>query len=216
MFKPIYLQLYRFSKSVSQSGLLHMIKAGILHEVYCVIVKILHYTVWWLWHWRCFSLVLKELPKASTVWCRGWEELLLIDVSLAYILLSAISSMESRLQPRTEPALLRNLLRLFLSLCLSLLLPHSTHDGIKHCWVHHSIIEGPEKNPAHTKGPQSQAVDSPFLDRASMFWDQSSFLLRWTNRYLNESTVSMSDPWMFNRFGCPAIVYHHLCLVYWF
>lgn len=34
-------------------------------------------------------------------WCKGWEGLLLMDVSLANILLSATSSLESRMQPRT-------------------------------------------------------------------------------------------------------------------
>ena len=52
-------------------------------------------------HSGCSSLVLKELLKFSTVWCRGWEVLSMMDVSLANILLSATSSMESSGQPRT-------------------------------------------------------------------------------------------------------------------
>lgn len=34
----------------------------------------------------CLSVELKELPRASTVWCRGWEVLLLVDFSLANII----------------------------------------------------------------------------------------------------------------------------------
>lgn len=64
-----------------------------------------------------YSCLVLELLRASTLWCRGWEKLLLIDVSLANILLSATYSMESRLQPRTEPALFNSLLSLFLFVC---------------------------------------------------------------------------------------------------
>ena len=56
------------------------------------------------------SLLLKELLEASTVWCGGWEMLSLIDISLADILFSATTSMESSRQSRmgwsTEPVCL--------------------------------------------------------------------------------------------------------------
>uniref|UniRef100_A0A3Q3QFM7 Endonuclease/exonuclease/phosphatase domain-containing protein n=1 Tax=Monopterus albus TaxID=43700 RepID=A0A3Q3QFM7_MONAL len=60
----------------------------------------------------------KELFRASTVWCRGWEGSCMMDVSFTSILLSATSSMESREQSSTEPDLLTSLLSLFLSLTM--------------------------------------------------------------------------------------------------
>lgn len=37
----------------------------------------------------------------------------------------------------------------------------------------------------------------PFLNRTSVFVVQSSLIFKWTPRYLSESTISMSFPWMF-------------------
>lgn len=95
----------------------------------CVMVRMLHYTAWWQWggndlrkcsflHRRCLSLVLKELPRASTVGCTGWEELPLMDVCLTNILLTANSLLESRLQLRTEAALWTSF-SLILSVCVA-------------------------------------------------------------------------------------------------
>ena len=58
-------------------------------------------------HSGCESvLLLKELLKASTLRCRGWEELFMIDVILANSFLSPTTSMGSSGQSRTELAFL--------------------------------------------------------------------------------------------------------------
>ena len=92
-------------------------------------------------HWGCISLSLRELFRAFTVRCRGWEELPIIDVSLCNILLSPTCSTDSRGQARTELAFFISLLILFLS--LSELPPPPTHNRIKQHRCHNALIKGP-------------------------------------------------------------------------
>jgi len=67
-------------------------------------------------HCGSSSLLLKELLRTPTVWCRRWEGFYVIDASLANVLLSPTSLIVSREQSNTELALLTSLLSLFLSL----------------------------------------------------------------------------------------------------
>lgn len=53
-------------------------------------------------HWGYRSLVLNDLLRASTVWCKGWEQLAMMDVSFADIHLSPMSSIEFSRQPKTK------------------------------------------------------------------------------------------------------------------
>ena len=68
-------------------------------------------------HYGWGSLLLKELLRAPTVSCRGWEVLSMIEFNIASILLSPTSSARSRGQSKTD---LANLLH---TPCLQILGP---------------------------------------------------------------------------------------------
>jgi len=74
---------------------------------------------------NCFrwsNLLLKELSRAFTVSCMGWESFSIMDDSLAIILLPPTTCTEPRGHPRTELAFLISLSSLFLS-AVEMLLP---------------------------------------------------------------------------------------------
>ena len=76
-------------------------------------------------HLGWISLVLKELPRAVMVPCRGWDWLSMREDSFAIILLCPTSFTDSRGYPRTELALLISRSTLFLS-AVEMLLPQQT------------------------------------------------------------------------------------------
>ena len=60
-------------------------------------------------HFGCISLLLKELPSAVRVTCRGWDSCTSSDDSLSIILLSPTTCTEPRGHPRMEMAFLTSL-----------------------------------------------------------------------------------------------------------
>ena len=74
-------------------------------------------------HFGCISLLLKELPSAEIVSCRGWDSCISSDDSLSIILLSPTTCTESRGHPRMELAFLMSLI---LSTAEMLLLQQTT------------------------------------------------------------------------------------------
>lgn len=122
--------------------------------------------------------------------CRRWEELILKDASLVSIL--SATSMKSRLQ-------------LFNQLVKSISVPvcavfFPTNGVMKQCWDDYSVIKCLERSPA---APKDFSVLSrcrslwSFLYRLLVLWDQSSFLLSWTPRYLKKSTIAKSETKIF-------------------
>ena len=73
-------------------------------------------------HLGCISLLLKELPSAVRVTCRGWDSIISSDDSLFIILLSPSTCTGSRGHPRMELAFLISLSSLLLSAAEMLLL----------------------------------------------------------------------------------------------